>query len=129
MTQVVMVSLFFSPPSPSAAPSLEIQRFSECLHGLQAWWWHPIEANHPDDLHPTSLSLGERAILGHDEALEHLARHLPKIPRNVVRDRAVMRGSLSSEALRISSIHARSFALIGVPIISMIAFAAVSPTA
>lgn len=57
------------------------------------------------------------------------AIHFPKIPRSTARDRAVSRGSLLSDASRSSVSQPRSFSVVGEPKISVIAFAAVEPTA
>lgn len=92
--------------------------------------------DHPDELDPSPLVLRQmvprsrcRSRGQREDRCVVVRAHLPKMPRSVARDLAVMRGSLLSDASRNSCSQPRSFSVAGVPKMSVIAFAAVAPTA
>lgn len=107
-----------------------VQQVTQRPHTL---WRHlgvASAGDHPDELDSRLLvrrQLVPRSHRGGGQG-DGSGAHLPKIPRSTTRDRVVRRGSLWSEASRISSSQPRSFSETGVPKTSTMAFAAVTPT-
>jgi hypothetical protein len=114
-------------PTPSSRVQKLPQRGDPCVRDLRV----AASADDANELDPALFVLTQavpRFQRGQGLS-EQILAHCPKIPRKMLRVRAVRRGSVFPEASRISTSQPRSFAVTGSPKMSMVACAAVCPTA